>query len=115
MGFGNKVKRRWIIFKINKQDAAACGDDQAFIDVKSLDQPQHKRFRFEALNCYFNRLHHVICGPEPINDPVEVIEEAYAIYASLNSSYVYFDKHETHWKFDELERVSYVYYLACFM
>ena len=110
LGVFTKVKKRWGIgiFKSNKPDTATCSDD--VVDVKSLDQSQHKRLRSEALNCYFNRLYHVICGPEPIKDPVEVTEEAHAIYASLNSSFVYFDKHETHWKFDELEEVSYVYY-----
>ena len=52
-------------------------------------------------------------GPEPMDDPINAIRTVYAIYASLDSSYVYFNWHEEEWKLQETTNVSFYAYIVC--
>lgn len=54
-----------------------------------------------ALRIYLFSLHDILYGPASMDNPVQVISTAYAIYASLHYCYVYYDNHEADWKFDE--------------
>ena len=81
-------------------------DEQTFVDVKSITETEHIELRNEALNLYFNDLYSVLYGIEPISDPISIIKQVYAIYASLNNSFHYYDNHEAAWKFEELTEVN---------
>lgn len=101
-------KKGWFSFftrKNKKKIAAASNDVHTYLDVKSMTDHIHLDFRNEALNLYLYEVEEVLCGMEPINDPVNVISEVYTIYASLNNSYVFCDNHEINWKLDEFTEV----------
>ena len=105
LGIGKKGWFSFLTRRNRKKVAAASSDEHTYLDVKSMTDQTHLDFRNEALNLYLNDVEDVLCGVEPINDPVNVINQVYTIYASLHNSYLSYDNHETNWKYDEFTEV----------
>ena len=94
--------------------AGTSGSDEQFlIDIKALPQSEHAEYRTKALNIYLYGFHNVLYGPEPMDDPIDAIRTVHAIYASLDSSYVYFNWQEEEWKLQETKNVSFYAYTVC--
>lgn len=83
----------------------STSDYQTLIDVKSLSILSHAEYRKKAITIYLNFFRDILYGPEPLNTPISIIRNVYAIYASLDSSYVYYDQQEDSWKFKETTEV----------
>ena len=88
-------------------------DEQFLIDIKALSHSEHAEYRTRALSFYLHGFHNVLYGPEPMDDPINVIRTVHAIYASLDSSYVFFNWREEEWKLAETKSVSFCAYIMC--
>ena len=94
------------IFKIKKESSALFSDEQGLIDVKLLSHSQHVELRKSALTFYLNNLYDVLYGTKSMEDPINIVQTVYAIYATLHNSYVHFHWNETDWRFQEIVDVS---------
>jgi len=103
--------RKWNFFGLfkSRKDTVMFGSEQ-FVDIKSLSQSDHVNLRKMALAFYLNGFQDILCGIARIDDPVQVVRIVYGMFASLDNGYVYYDNHETDWKFEETAEVCYKFY-----
>ena len=73
-------------------------------NIKFFGYQDHLEFRKYALNFYLGGLvNHFIEITE--RDPFEIIKMVYAVYSSMSCSYLYYDKNEQKWMFEEITEV----------
>ena len=109
VSYAAKAKNALVaLFRSKKESTEVPSDEQVLIDIKSFSHSDHVELRKKALSVYLSSLHDILYGPEPINDPINVIGTVYAVYFSLHNSYVsYFfhEHHEVDWRLRETTNV----------
>ena len=77
-------------------------------DIKGFTHQDHIYFRKHALNLYLNELLNDFATITLRDDPIEIIRTVHAVYASVSSSYLYYDKGEYPWNpsLEEMTEVS---------
>ena len=77
-------------------------------DIKHFSHEDHIYFRKCALNLYLYELVNDFATITLRVNPVEIIRMVHAVYASVSSSYLFYDKHEYMWNpsFEETTEVS---------
>ena len=105
LGINPKPKKAgWFSFLRGKKENTASSGEQKF-DIKLLFESDHVELRKIALKLYLIGLQNVFYGLGSIDESVDIVRQVFAIYASLNSSYVFCDYCERSWKFDETKEV----------
>ena len=66
-------------------------------DIKHFSLQDHIYFRKCALNLYLDEFINDFATITLRDGPVEIIRMVHAVYASLSSSYLYYDKDEYEW------------------
>lgn len=106
VGFGTKAKNKFFRLFKAKKEKESSSDEQALIDIKSLPRTHHVELRKNALAIYLSSLWDTLCGPESMDDPVNVVRTVHAIYATLDNSSVLFSCNEIDWRLPETTDVS---------
>lgn len=88
--------------KPTTNDDATCSHGG---NIKKFNLQDHIDFRKDALNLYLHDLAENFAAMTVRGDPIEMVRMVYAIYASVNSSYLYYDKNEHKWAFKETTEV----------
>ena len=85
-------------------------------DIQYFTHQDHTYFRKLALNLYLNELLNDFATIALKDDPVEIIRTVHAVYASVSSSYLYYDKDEYQWNpsLEEMTEVSRYYIMVIF-
>ena len=85
VGFKEKAKS---FFGIFKNQTTLFSSEQGLIDVTKLSQSDHVALRKNTLSIYLNGLQGILCGPESVSDPINIVRTVHAMYSSLHNSYV---------------------------
>ena len=88
------------IFGFKSKSSSAPNDDGASLhegNIKSFSNQDHIEFRKYALNFYLNDFVNDFARITSINKPVEIVRMVFAVYVSVSSSYLYYDKNEHIW------------------
>ena len=112
VGLGAKAKAKKklaALFRTKKESTTSSSDEQGFVDVKSLSHSHHVELRKSALTFYLNSLCDILYGAEAVENPISIVQTVYAIYTTLHNSFVYFNWHETDWKFQEITEVNFTF------
>ena len=116
VGFGAKARNAFI--GIFKAQATLFSSEQGLIDVTRLSQSDHVALRKSTLSIYLNSIHGILCGPESLDDPINVVRTVHAMYLSLHNSYVtypyYGQQYEADLKLKETTDVSSSKLCDCF-
>ena len=97
----------------SRSQTTTSSGEHGFIDVKLLSQSNHVELRKRALSIYLNSLQDVLYGPEPMDDPINIIRTVHAMYLSLHNSFVsyryYYEQYEVDWQLKETTDVRSIY------
>ena len=101
--------KSWVGWK--SKSATATSDESTSShegDIKHFSHQDHIYLRKRALNLYLYEMMNDFATISLSDDPVEIIRMVYAVYASVSSSYLYYDKNECKWNpsFKETTEVS---------
>ena len=66
-------------------------------NIKRFSDQDHTEFRKCALYLYLSDFLKDFTTATSNNDPVEIVRMVYAVYTSVSSSYLYYDKNEHLW------------------
>lgn len=78
--------------------------EESFIDVKSLQNSQHKQYRLFALKFYLSMLNDIVSGQYK-SDPCQFIRTAFAICAQIYNCSLFYDNGQNFWIYEEMKQV----------
>ena len=87
-------------------DSGAKARSKFFGLIKPKSSSDHIELRKNALTFYLNSWCNILCGPESMDDPVNVVQTVHAIYTTLDDSSVICNWNEMDWTFPETTDVS---------
>ena len=98
-GLGAIVKSKFLGL-IKPKSSTPSSDEQL------LSNSHHIELRKNALTFYLNSWCNILCGPESMDDPVNVVQTVHAIFTTLNDSSVICNWSEMDFRLPETTDVS---------